>query len=123
MIVNTFLYLNIRLHHWPSTSCHCQRRLRWGRYLINVWSLLTGIPVMWKQCLVRPWAADLVLQCFMFFTGNPKEIMRDNHIVITNDFYRSLCERMGIGTHKGVIHRPSSNGRAENAVKLVVNVL
>ena len=34
-----------------------------------------------------------------------------------------LCEKMGIETHRGVIYRPSSNGRAENAVKAVVNSL
>ena len=49
--------------------------------------------------------------------------MSDNDSVITSDFFHSLCQKMGIETHRGVIYRPSSNERAENAVKAVVNSL
>ena len=49
--------------------------------------------------------------------------MSESDNVITSDFLRNLCERMCTETHKGMIHRPSSNGRAKNAVQSVVNVL
>ena len=68
-------------------------------------------------------AANSFWQCFLFLTGIPREIVSDNDNVITTDFFRSLCERPGIETHKGVIYRPYSNERAEDAVTSVVNVL
>ena len=83
---------------------------------------LTAVPCR-AQGLDAKAAADLFLQRCLFFTGVPKEIMSDNDNVITSDFFHSLCEKMGIETHRGVIYRPSSNGRAENAVKAVVNSL
>ena len=83
---------------------------------------LTAVPCR-AQGLDAKAAADLFLQRCLFFTGVPKEIMSDNDNVITSDFFHSLCEKMGIETHRGVMYRPSSNGRAENAVKAVVNLL
>ena len=62
-------------------------------------------------------------QRFLFFTGIPKEVISDKDNFIIGDFFQSLCERMGIETRKGVIYRPSSNARAENAVNPMVNVL
>ena len=67
--------------------------------------------------------ADSFVQRVFCFTGIPEEIMSDNANAITCHCFRSLLERMGIETHKEVVTRPSSNGRAENAVKSVVNVV
>ena len=67
--------------------------------------------------------AELFLRRFVFFTGLPKEITSDNDNIITSAFFKGICEKMGIETHQGVIYRPSSNGRAENAVRSIVNVL
>ena len=43
--------------------------------------------------------------------------------VITSEFTRHLCALSGIEQHQSVIYYPSSNGRAEAAVKAVVMAL
>ena len=66
-------------------------------------------------------AASLVLEKCVCFTGLSHEIMSDNDKVLSKDFFGTLCALSGIEQHKGVIYRRQSNGRAEVAVKLVVN--
>lgn len=81
-----------------------------------------AIPTQHKG-LTAPGAAKLFLDRCLFFTGVPTEIMSDNDNLITAQFFETLCQKTGIEQHKGVIYRPQSNGRAEAAVKAVVNVL
>ena len=87
---------------------------------------LTGytmaIPCLGKGLNAEKAASLLLEKCF-FFTGLPHEIMSDNDKVISKDFFETLCALSGSEQHKGVIYCPQSNGRAEVAVKLVVNSL
>ena len=67
--------------------------------------------------------ARIFLERCVFFMGIPREIFSDNDHLITSEFFRTLCAQSGIEQHQGVIYRPQSNGRAEVAVKSVVNAL
>ena len=81
-----------------------------------------GIPCL-EEGLTAEKAAELFLDRCVFFTGLPTEIMSDNDKVVSKQFFETLCALSGVEQHKGVIYRPHSNGRAEVAVKLVVNSL
>ena len=59
----------------------------------------------------------------MFFTGVPNEILRDNAKYFNNKFVTTLCNLAGISTHESVIYDHKTNGRAERAVKSVVETL
>ena len=58
-----------------------------------------------------------------FFMGLPARIFADNQSIITSNFTTQLCLLSGIEQHQSVIYYPSSNGRAEAAVKSVVMAL
>ena len=68
-------------------------------------------------------AAELFLERVVFFMGLPARIFADNQSVITSAFTQHLCALSGIEQHQSVIFYPSSNGRAEAAVKAVVMAL
>ena len=55
--------------------------------------------------------------------GVPLRILSDNDTLITSKFFQTLCDLLGIEQHSAVIYRPKGNGRAERAVKSVVNIL
>ena len=65
-------------------------------------------------------AAELFWGRVLFFTGLPARIFADNQIIITSNFTTQLCLLSGIEHHQSVIYYPSSNCRAEAAVKSVV---
>ena len=68
-------------------------------------------------------AAELFLERVVLFMGLPARIFADNQRIITSEFSRHLCALSGIEQHQSVIYYPSSNGRAEAAVKAVVMAL
>ena len=68
-------------------------------------------------------AAELFLERVVFFMGLPARIFADNQSIITSNFTTQLCSLSGIEQHQSVIYYPSSNGRAEAAVKSVVMAL
>ena len=55
--------------------------------------------------------------------GLAARIFADKQSIITSAFTRHLCALFGIEQHQSVIYYPSSNGRAEAAVKPVVMAL
>jgi transposase InsO family protein len=59
--------------------------------------------------------------CFSFF-GLPSEILSDNDVRLTSSFFHTLCALSGVEQHQSSAYTPQSNGRAENAVKAVVNI-
>ena len=59
----------------------------------------------------------------MFFAGIPNEILRDNAKYFNNKFVTTLRNSAGISTHEMVIYHHKTYGRAEMAVKSVVETL
>ena len=68
-------------------------------------------------------AATLSLERVVFFMGLPKEVFSDNASVINSDFLNDLFDLSGIEHHTSVVYKPSTNGRAEAAVKSLVMAL
>ena len=68
-------------------------------------------------------AAKLFLNHCVYLMGVPLRILSDNDTLITSKFFQTLCDLLGIEQHSAVIYRPKGNGRAERAVKSVVNIL
>ena len=83
---------------------------------------IVAIPVR-KEGFDAVQCAHTFLERCVFFMGIPKDITSDNDHLITSDFFRTVCAQSGVEQHEGVIYRPQSNGRAEVAVKSVVNAL
>ena len=67
--------------------------------------------------------AELFLEKCVFFTGVPNEILRDNAKYFNNRFVTTLCNLAGISTHESAIYDHKTNGRAERALKSVVETL
>ena len=55
--------------------------------------------------------------------GIPLELLSDNDNLITSEFFRALCDYLGIVQHTAVINRPKGDGRAERAVRSVIEIL
>ena len=55
--------------------------------------------------------------------GLPKEVYSDNASVLSSHFLDTLFSLSGIEQHSSVPYKPSTNGRAELAVKSVVMAL
>ena len=60
-------------------------------------------------------------QCFSFF-GLPSEILSDNDVWLASSFFQTLCALSGVEQKTATAYHPESNGRAEAAVKAVVNI-
>ena len=67
--------------------------------------------------------AQIFLDKCVFFMGIPNEIVSDQDHLISSKFFSTLCSLIGIEQHFAIIYRPKGNGRAEAAVKAVVNIL
>ena len=83
---------------------------------------LMAIPATLKG-LDAPKLAELSLEKRVFFTGVPNEILRHNAKYFNNIFVTTLCNLAGISTNDSVIYDHKTNGRAERAVKRVVETL
>ena len=68
-------------------------------------------------------AATLFLERVVFFMELPKEVFSDNASVINSDFLNDLFDWSGIENHTSVVYKPSTNSRAEAAVKSVLMAL
>ena len=55
--------------------------------------------------------------------GIPNTIVSDQDHLISSKFFQTLCALVGIEQHFSIIYRPKGNGRAEAAVKCIVNIL
>ena len=67
--------------------------------------------------------AAMYLQQVVATFGLPHEIMSDCDHVINSRFMNTLCALSGVTQHTSIIYRPRGNGRAETAVRLVVDML
>ena len=55
--------------------------------------------------------------------GLPNEIVSDRDHLISSNLSTTLCGLVGVEQHFSIDYRPKGNGRAEAAVKAIVNVL
>ena len=76
-----------------------------------------------KAGLTAPILAEIFLHHCVSFMGLPNEIYSDQDHLISSRFFTTLCGLVGIEQHFSIIYRPKGNGRAEAAVKAVVNLL
>ena len=53
----------------------------------------------------------------------PHELMSDCDHLINSKFMNTLCALSGVTQHTSIVYRPRGNGRAETAVRLVVDML
>ena len=83
---------------------------------------ITAIPCR-KSGLTAKIVAQLFLSHCISFMGLPNEIVSDNDHLISSSFFNTLCQLIGIEQHFSIIYRPKGNGRAEAAVKAVINML
>ena len=67
--------------------------------------------------------ASLFLTRFVTFFGLPKDIFADNDKVLDAVFFSTFCELSGIEQWRSPVYRARSNGRAKNAVRVVVSTL
>ena len=81
----------------------------------------------WLRCpnsgLTATKAAQLFVDNCVAVMGLPNDILSDNDHLITSKFFTRLCELTGIEQHSAILHRPRGNGRAENAVRMVIEIL
>ena len=82
---------------------------------------ILGLPCR-KEGLTAEKVADMFLKNVAIF-GLPHEIMSDCDHLINSKFMRTVCALAGITQHTSIIYRPRGNGRAEAAVRLVVETL
>jgi len=67
--------------------------------------------------------AQLFLERCIPFMGIPNEIISDQDHLISSKFFSTLCGLLGIEQHFSIIYRPKGNGRAEAAVRTIVQML
>ena len=67
--------------------------------------------------------AALYLRYVVAVFGLPHEIMSDCDHLINSKFMNTLCALSGVTQHTSIIYRPRGNGRAETAVRLVIEML
>jgi hypothetical protein len=68
-------------------------------------------------------AANVFFDRIFHFFGLPNELLIAGDVALANSFIETVCALSGIERHICTRYRPSSNGRAECAVKAVVNSL
>ena len=67
--------------------------------------------------------ADLFVTRIFLQWGLPKEIFSDHDKLINSQWFQHYCQLCGVEEHKAPVYKPKANGRAENAVGLVVDSL
>ena len=67
--------------------------------------------------------ARLFLTRVMPVTGLPDNIFPDRDKLITSSFFTTLSELSGMEMSQSAAYRPQANGRAENAVQMVIQSL
>ena len=83
---------------------------------------IQAIPCL-KSGLDAEEAARLFIRHSIAITGLPLEILSDNDHLITSKFFQTIMDILGIEQHSAIIYRPKGNGRAERAVRSVINIL
>ena len=75
------------------------------------------------QGLSKEEVAELFLEECVFFTAIPCEVLSDNAKSFDNKFVHIVCQIAGIDKHQCLLYSHKTNGRAERAVKIVVESL
>lgn len=83
---------------------------------------IMAIPCL-KRGLTAEKVATLFLERCVALMGIPNEILSDNDHLICSKFFVTLCQLAGIEQHSAIVYRPKGNGRAEIAVKSVIEML
>ena len=76
-----------------------------------------------KDGLTSEETAKLFLEHCVHFMGLPCEIVSECDTRLTSQWFLTLCTLLGIEQHIAIIYRPKGNGRAEAAVRAVVQML
>ena len=76
-----------------------------------------------KAGLTSDICARLFLRNCVALFGLPHEIMSDNDHLISSKFMQTLCSMSGVSQHTSIAYHPQGNGRAETAVRSVVDIL
>ena len=86
---------------------------------------LTGyvVAVPCSKTLDAQGLADMYLERVVPIMGLPQEMFSDQDHLVTAEFFKELCSLSGIAMKQSTIKRPQSNGRAERAVRVVVESL
>ena len=109
--------------HLP--TCEVRKGYTVDCWFVNVdraTGYVIAIPATLKGLDARK-LTELVLEKCVFFTGVPNGILQHNAKYFNNKFVTTLCNLAGISTHESVIYDHKTNGRAERAVKRVVETL
>ena len=67
--------------------------------------------------------AELYLERVVGTMGLPNEIFSDHDHLFTADLFMTLCDLSGVQQKQSPIYRARSNGRAERAVQVVLDIL
>ena len=123
------------MHHWPipdypfsslamdfvelpPTKFHGERFDHIMVIVCRLTGYILAIPVLKAGFTAEDAASHFLHRC-VFFMGLPKEIFSDNDKLFGSKFFETLMALSGIEQYKGVAYKPSTNGRAENAVKVL----
>jgi transposase InsO family protein len=83
---------------------------------------ILAVPCL-KAGLTAVSLAQIFLEKCVSFIGIPNEIVSDQDHLISSKFFSTLCGLLGIEQHFSIIYRPKGNGRAEAAVRAIVQIL
>ena len=92
--------------------------------LVVVYTLsgyITAVPCNCK--MTKGDLADLFATHIVTQWGFPKEIFSDHDELIDSEWFQHYCNLCGVEEHTAPVYKPKANGRAENAVRLVVDSL
>ena len=76
-----------------------------------------------KKGLTAERVANMFFHRIVWLTGLPKEVFSDNDKVLCSSFFNTLFALSGIEKYNSIAYRPQGNGRAEAAVRQVLEAL
>ena len=76
-----------------------------------------------KKGLTAEKLATLFYHRCVWFMGLPKEVFSDQDKLIHSSFFKTLCALSGVEKYHSIAYRPQGNGRAEAAVRQVLDIL
>ena len=94
-------------------------------YLLATVYRLTGytMAIPCSRTITAPQLAELYLERVVGLMGLPNENFSDHDHLMTANFFMTLCDLSGVQQKQSPIYRPRSNGRAETAVQVVLDIL
>ena len=82
---------------------------------------VTAVPCNCK--MTKEVLADLFVTRIFTQWGLPKELFSDHDKLMDSEWFEHYCKLCGVEEHMAPVYKPKANGRAENAVRLVVDSL